>query len=148
MRLIARFGAAFGLCLAMWAGPSVASEPLPALSETDGYTDRLATLINDYRRAHGLGPLSFAVELASLASEHTERMVSVRQLSHEGFRDRSQRTGSRVCVENVGRGFPSAETLLNGWRRSQSHHVNLLDPKVSRMGIAASARFVTFFACS
>ena len=148
MKLSSRLGAALIVFIAVLAGPSAAGQPALALSTPDGYTGHLATLINDYRRAHGLGPLSVAVELASLAGEHTERMVSRRQLSHEGFRDRHQRAGSRLCVENVGRGFPSAETLLNGWRHSHSHHVNLLDPKVSRMGIAASARFVTFFACS
>jgi uncharacterized protein YkwD len=36
---------------------------------------------------------------------------------------------------------------LEGWRHSPEHHRNLLEPKVSRMGIAADARYVTFFAC-
>ena len=43
---------------------------------------------------------------------------------------------------------PRPEALLEGWRRSPTHHRNLLDPGVSRMGIAAAARYVTFFACS
>ena len=40
-----------------------------------------------------------------------------RRLSHEGFRTRFDRASSKLCVENVGRGFPTAETLLDGWRR-------------------------------
>ena len=75
-------------------------------------------------------------------------MATQRRLSHDGFHSRLGRTTSRLCVENVGWNYPTAEALLDGWRHSPEHLRNLLDPKVRRMGLAARARYVTFFACS
>ena len=112
------------------------------------YARHLAALINAYRADRGLPPLELALELNALASEHSLQMAGQGQLSHAGFRDRFDRTGARICVENVGVNFPHAEAQLDGWRASPGHHRNLLEPKVERMGIAKSASFVTFFACS
>lgn len=147
MKRPASIVALLGLFATLLAGPCAAAERAPAGSTTDAYVRHLAGLINDYRLRNGLGPLAFAGELAALAGEHSESMSEQRRLSHEGFRARFDRASSKLCVENVGRGFPTAETLLDGWRHSPTHHVNLLEPAVSRMGIAATARYVTFFAC-
>jgi uncharacterized protein YkwD len=75
-------------------------------------------------------------------------MADLHRLSHDGFRDRFDRTRARVCVENVGMNFPHAEAQLDGWRASPGHHRNLLEPKVARMGIARANTYVAFFACS
>jgi len=37
--------------------------------------------------------------------------------------------------------------LLEGWRLSPTHYRDLLEPKVSRMGLAVTTRHMTFFAC-
>jgi uncharacterized protein YkwD len=120
----------------------------PAFAQsTDGFDRHLADLINRYRANQGLAPLTVTPDLVTIATEHSTDMAVRRHLSHDGFYDRYNRTGSRICVENVGRNYPTAEALLEGWRQSPEHHRNLLEPKVSRMGIAADARYVTFFAC-
>jgi len=120
----------------------------PACAQSmDGFGRHLADLINRYRENQGLAPLTITQDLVTIATEHSTDMAVRRQLSHDGFNDRYNRTGSRICVENVGRNYPTAEALLEGWRHSPDHHRNLLEPKVSRMGIAADARYVTFFAC-
>jgi len=113
----------------------------------DGFGRHLADLINRYRENHGLAPLTVTQDLVTIAAVHSTDMAVRRQLSHNGFNDRYNRTGSRICVENVGWNYPTAEALLEGWRHSPDHHRNLLEPKVSRMGIAADTRYVTFFAC-
>lgn len=115
--------------------------------ELDSFTQRLAQRINDYRQQNGLEPLSLSEDLMELATEHSQDMAEQHKLSHDGFRERRRRTNSRICVENVAHNFPSPETLVTGWRESPSHHRNLLEPKVLRMGLAATARYVTFFAC-
>ena len=120
----------------------------PASAQSiDGFGRHLADLINRYREIHGLSPLSLAEDLVTLAAEHSTDMAVRRRLTHEGFENRFKRTGSRMCVENVGWNYPTAEALLEGWRKSPEHHRNLLEPKVERMGIVADARYVTFFAC-
>jgi len=133
--------------LAPSAGGRVAADG-PASSPASAYAQHLARLINEYRSNRGLGPLELVSDLTGLASEHALQMAEERRLSHDGFRDRFDRTRARICVENVGVNFPHAEAQLDGWRASAGHHRNLLEPKVARMGIAISHRFVTFFACS
>jgi len=133
------------LALAAAAQSASAATAAPAYGE--GFVRHLAQLINEYRERQGLPPLDVAVELIDLAGEHSQDMSQRRQLSHDGFRQRLQRAGSRLCVENVGWNHRTPEALLEGWRRSPAHHRNLLEPQVSRMGIAVATRYVTFFAC-
>jgi hypothetical protein len=83
----------------------------------------------------------------ALAVEHSDDLASQHVLTHQGFRARYARSGSKVCVENLGRNHRTAQALMEGWRQSPSHDRNLLNPKVERVGIAARERFVTFFAC-
>lgn len=120
----------------------------PAAEATAPYVRHLADLINAYRASHGLAPLSLTQDLSAIATEHSAQMAGTRRLSHEGFRERFDRTRAQICVENVGVNFPHPEAQLDGWRASPGHHRNLLEPKVARMGIATTNRFVTFFACS
>ncbi len=120
----------------------------PAAAQSmDGFGRHLADLINRYREQHGLPSLSVAPDLVELAGEHSTEMAAQRRLTHDGFNDRFVRADSRICVENVGWNYPTAEALLEGWRHSPDHRRNLLDAQVSRMGIAVDARYATFFAC-
>ena len=119
----------------------------PAAENSESFVEQLMSLINDYRLEQGLSPLRPAAELEALAVEHSDDMASQRVLTHEGFRTRYARSGSKVCVENLGWNHRTAQALLEGWRQSPSHHRNLLNPKVERVGIAARERYVTFFAC-
>jgi uncharacterized protein YkwD len=135
------------LALACACTPAWADAADPARLES-GFARHLAQVINGYRQLQGLPGLEIAGELETLADEHSTAMATQRRLSHDGFHSRLGRTTSRLCVENVGWNYPTAETLLDGWRHSPEHLRNLLDPKVRRMGLAARARYVTFFACS
>jgi uncharacterized protein YkwD len=127
---------------------TMASAAGSSSASATGYAQRLADLINEYRRDRGLGPLAVVEDLRTIATEHSSRMAVERRLSHEGFRNRFDRTNARICVENVGWNFPFPEAQLEGWRASPGHHRNLLEPKVARMGLAVAGPYVTFFACS
>jgi uncharacterized protein YkwD len=126
---------------------AAAATSRPAAENSESFVEQLMALINDYRLEQGLSPLRPAAELEALALEHSDDMASQRVLTHEGFRTRYARSGSKVCVENLGWNHRTAQALLEGWRQSPSHHRNLLNPKVERVGIAARERYVTFFAC-
>lgn len=126
---------------------ATAATSRPAAESSEAFVEQLMALINDYRLEQGLAPLRPAAELLALAVEHSDDMASQHVLTHEGFRTRYARSGSKVCVENLGWNHRTAQALLEGWRQSPSHHRNLLNPKVERVGIAARERYVTFFAC-
>lgn len=127
------------------AAPAMARPAAAPYSE--GFVQQLANLINSYRQQQGLEPLALADELAALASEHSVSMSAQQQLSHQGFDGRFRGARSRVCVENVAWNHRTPEGMLEGWLRSPGHQRNLVDPAVSRMGLAFSTRYVTFFAC-
>ncbi len=134
------------LALACSCAPAAATAA-DLFRQESGFTHHLAQVINNYRQRQGLPALEVAEELETLADEHSTQMAARRSLSHDGFDGRLDRSTSRLCVENVGRNFPTPEALLEGWRHSPEHLRNLLEPKVRRMGLAAKARYVTFFAC-
>jgi uncharacterized protein YkwD len=154
MKVLASVGIAAAMLACASAGfaeerpLTIASAAGSSGASATGYAQRLASLINDYRQQHGLGPLRVVDELATIATEHSTRMADQRRLSHDGFRGRFDRTNARICVENVGWNFPFPEAQLEGWRASPGHHRNLLEPKVARMGLAVAGPYVTFFACS
>jgi uncharacterized protein YkwD len=139
---------AVGCVFAGLAASASCARGSPATGDTGAYVAHLASLINEYRARNGMAPLELAPDLNMLAAEHAVQMVADRRLSHDGFRDRFDRTRARICVENVGFNFPHAEAQLDGWRASPGHHRNLLEPKIARMGIARHQSFVAFFACS
>lgn len=129
----------------------LATTTSPVRASTDALPDEFArelgTLVNVYRAQSGLAPLRPSAMLDEIALNHSAEMAAQRQLTHAGFRDRYEQTGSPICVENLARNFASPEAVLRGWQQSPGHDRNLLEPKVVRMGIAVTARYVTFFAC-
>jgi len=144
--MIPRALALLSLAFAAMANTATAA-PVGANDPSAAYVAQLAGLINDYRSQHGLPPLELVDDLNAVAGEHSDAMAVDRRLSHDGFRDRFSRTRSRMCVENVGWNYRRPAAQLEGWRMSPGHDRNLLEPKVSRMGIAIAAAYVTFFAC-
>jgi uncharacterized protein YkwD len=113
-----------------------------------GYAMRVLEVVNEYRQRNGLAPLRIAEDLGSIAAVHSVQMAERRRISHDGFRERFDRTTSRICVENVGVNYPMPEAQVDGWRASPGHDRNLLEPRITRVGIANTKSFVTFFACS
>ncbi|MCL4747397.1 MAG: CAP domain-containing protein [Burkholderiaceae bacterium] len=112
------------------------------------YALRVLEVVNEYRARNGLAALRIADDLGSIAQSHSGAMAERRRISHDGFRERFDRTRSRICVENVGVNFTHPEAQVEGWRASPGHDRNLLEPRVTRVGIANTRNFVTFFACS
>ena len=113
----------------------------------DTYAAELGRLINEYRKQHALAPLAADSRLALLADGHSVDMAGAHRMSHDGFQARMQKTGYRLCVENVGWNYPGARQQFEGWKNSPGHDHNLRDARVTRMGIGISTTYVTFVAC-
>jgi uncharacterized protein YkwD len=111
------------------------------------YARTLLEQINNYRLYNGLSPLRFDVQLAHLARNHSFAMFQQKRMSHANFNDRFKRSGSRMCVENVGSDYTNPLRLFDGWRHSRGHDENMLKEGITRAGIAEIGKYVTFFAC-
>lgn len=115
-------------------------------AESD-YESTLRDLVSDYRQENGLGRLAFDADLYDLSQEHSENMNTSGEMSHDRFTDRYTRSGYRVCVENVGWNYPTAEAMFEGWRNSSGHNANMLDGRIDFAAVSRVGAYTTFFAC-
>jgi uncharacterized protein YkwD len=121
---------------------------LPVAAAAATYEEELLIQINQYRVEKGLAPLGAARVYDRLAAEHSLAMRKANQLSHDGFKQRFERSRSTSCVENVGWNHPTPLSQFNGWKNSPGHDRNMLAAGITRAGIGKAGPYVTFFACN
>lgn len=122
----------------------------PAVQQGEGaslYGRTLLEQINLYRRDNGLTPLRFDAQLIHLAKNHSFAMSRQKLVGHNNFNERFERSGSRLCVENVGYNYTSPLKQFDAWRNSSGHDQNMLKAEITKAGIAEVGNYVTFFAC-
>lgn len=98
--------------------------------------DPAATLhahVNAERSARGLASLASVADLRTIALEHSRSMAATGNLHHNPSLG-SEVTNWRVVAENVGVG-PDADGLHRKFMQSSSHAVNILDGRVTQVGI-------------
>ena len=100
--------------------------------------------INKARARHGTGPVRMEGRLVEAALRHSLMMARKGKMAHQfgpgtRFRDRIKKTGIRgSAAENVGAGYSSMESAVDGWLRSPGHRRNLLNRKLTHIGMAAA----------
>ncbi|HTV37843.1 MAG TPA: CAP domain-containing protein [Xanthobacteraceae bacterium] len=100
------------------------------------------SMISGYRTNNGLGPVTIDPELMKLASEQAHAMAAHDKLDHNvwrPFQERIQQSSfdAAVAVENIAAGYDTLAEAFSGWRNSPPHRANMLNPNVTKMGIAA-----------
>jgi uncharacterized protein YkwD len=104
-----------------------------------------ARLISDYRRSHGLSPVTLNPQLMAIAAKHSRAMASADKMSHvlagEGSFERRLSAGgydAAIAAENVAAGHRNLDEAFAGWKASPGHNANMLKPGVTQMGIAVA----------
>jgi uncharacterized protein YkwD len=104
---------------------------------------QLLESLNRERTAQGLAPLQWDAALFKAARKHALLMLNLNQLEHQlpnepGLEARLAEAGARFAViaENIAIG-PDPQTIHNGWMHSPGHRKNILDPRLTSIGIAA-----------
>ena len=134
-KIISLFALCFSITLSSFSADSKDSE----------FEKSLLNIINDYRISQNLSLLSYDKQLYLLAYNHCCYMQKKEKLSHDHFKKRFKESGYKLCVENVG--FFSNQTplkQLNGWKNSERHNQNLLNPEIRYGAIAKSGDYVCF----
>ena len=111
------------------------------------FGETLLAAINRYRQENGLNQLQFDPKLIQLAKKHSFEMFQQKAMSHRNFNERFDRSGSRLCVENVGWNYKTPQEMFEGWRNSPGHNQNMLADGIKKVGIAEVGDYITFFAC-
>src|SRR5580692_5301274 len=115
------------------------------LASADATLDANAaqSMISGYRGNNGLGAVTIDPELMKLAADQARTMAARDKLDHDvgrPFQARIQSSGfdAGVAVENIGAGYHTLAEAFSGWRDSPPHRANMLNNRVTKMGIAAA----------
>jgi Cysteine-rich secretory protein family len=102
---------------------------------------KLLDLTNKARTDQGLQPLHWDPTLATAAQAHVQKMFDQHSLSHQlpgepDLQTRAAQAGAhfREIAENVAMGN-GAEGVQKEWMNSPPHRANILDPKLTNVGI-------------
>jgi len=99
--------------------------------------------LNRERTAQGLSALQWDNALFRAARQHALRMANLNRLEHQlpsesNLEGRFAEAGARfgAIAENIAIG-PNPQTIHAGWMDSPGHRKNILDPRLTSVGIAA-----------
>jgi hypothetical protein len=104
--------------------------------------------ISVYRKSYGLSAVTEDAKLTELARHQANAMAEKRSMDHNVYASFSSRItpyGSGVAAENIARGTKTFEETLAIWKSSSGHNANLLNPNVTRIGIASASRDGTIY---
>jgi len=108
--------------------------------------------VNRERTSEGVRALKWDSALAAAAHAHLQKMVERRILSHQfpGEPDLTQRTRDAgahfsMVAENIALA-PAVHELHIGWMNSIPHRENIMNPKLTAIGIAVEKRGEQYFA--
>jgi uncharacterized protein YkwD len=93
---------------------------------------------NRRREARGLDPLRPSTCAARFAQRHSTRMVERAELFHANISVLRKRCSVRATAENVAYHSSAdvdARSIVKAWMRSPSHRANILDPKLTHLGV-------------
>lgn len=99
--------------------------------------------VNAFRTRNGLEPLGLDRRLSQAAATQSAAMAARDQMGHNvdgRLPGRVQAVGYdwEALAENLGRGYPSYAAAMQGWIDSPDHRRNLLNPRVTHLGVAAA----------
>jgi uncharacterized protein YkwD/uncharacterized protein YraI len=128
------------------ADPGRFTEPTLAVSSADACADDeevgFLALINDYRAASGLRPLSLSSSLSSAAAYHSVDMAAKGYLAHtlldgttvvQNMANFGYEGGTHG--ENIAAGTQTAAEAMQTWQGSSEHNANMLNASFGAIGI-------------
>lgn len=129
----------------------------------------LLDLINEMRAGgftcgadnlNSVGEVTWNATLAQVAKQHSQDLNdNLNELSHIGSdnsapRDRVNSAGydlsnlSGLVIENLAKGFTTEQDVMNAWKDSEGHCVNLMDGRISEIGVGTSGPYWTMILAS
>lgn len=103
-------------------------------------SEGILELVNAHRQSIDKSSLIRNTTADDLAAEHTNYMIAQQRISHDDFSARFQSLKQDVNAygagENVAYGYPTAETVMEGWINSPGHKANI-EGNFTHIGIAA-----------
>jgi len=112
--------------------------PKPApVTDPGAYQARLLSLVNDERVHHGLRRFTPIGCAADLASRWAEQIARDGALRHQPMKKLLQACQASRAAENIAMGNVPPERIVASWMQSRRHRENILDPRLTHVGLAA-----------
>jgi uncharacterized protein YkwD len=132
---------ALGLGLAACSTFSIGLQPITPIHVDAG---RAASLISAYRAQNGLGPVHVDSRLMAAATSYARTMGERDKISHTLGGSLPKRISAAgydwgAAAENLAAGYSSLDEAMAGWKASAGHRANLLNSRVTEIGVAAVA---------
>lgn len=143
-----------GLVFGLAAWTIAACSMLPSdMDEKTVLTDQpidkgqMLSKINAYRQQNGMPELRHDPELDAVSQKmarHIAERDSMDTWAHSAFglSQRLEKAGYKnyAGAENLGAGYADLSAAFRGWQGSEGHNSNLLNPHMTRVGIARTNR--------
>lgn len=143
--LISLLGLSLSACGALPGGGEL--EDKTVLQDQAVSTGEMMSLLNSYRAQKGLAPLKHDPRLDTVSQKmarHIAERDSMDTWAHSAFglSQRLDKAGyaNYAAAENLGAGYADLPAAFRGWQGSSGHNKNLLNPYVTRVGIARTNR--------
>ena len=99
------------------------------------------SLLNQYRAARGLGPLTIDPQMTVVAYQQAKAMADADFMDHNVVGDFGHRLIANKVLnvyagENIGRNIRTAEKMFDWWVHSPVHERNMSNPRMTRLGFA------------
>jgi uncharacterized protein YkwD len=125
--------------LALLAPARIADARLEgAPTSDDAYAARIFALLNRERSSHGLRPFRRTACATAWAERWSSSMARSQRLRHQSIRPMMKECGGRLAAENIAYGNVSADELMRSWMNSRPHRANILNPRLSYVGVGAA----------
>ena len=106
------------------------------------YEQEVIRLVNEIRVQNGLSALTYNWELSRVARYKSQDMVDNRYFSHTSptygtpFQMiKAFGLSFRTAGENIARGYPTPQAVVNGWMNSSGHRANILNASYTQIGV-------------
>lgn len=99
--------------------------------------DEVLSLVNDYRIANEVEPLTYDTSLQEAADIRATESIAVWSHTRPDGSD-WWTVDAKVYGENLGYGYGTAEELVSAWIASPTHRANLLQPRFKVMALGVS----------
>jgi uncharacterized protein YkwD len=137
-----RIGAVAVILLAL--GPAVivtapaAQASTPSAATVVAYRYRVVNLIRAQRARYGRGGLSMTSCPTRYAAGWAAYLGSTGYFYHRSMMSFLYGCGAHRVAENIARGNVSADRIVAAWMASPGHRANILDGRLTQIGVGAS----------
>lgn len=111
-------------------------------SSVTAYEAEVVRLVNSERAKKGLKPLSHNWELSRVARYKSEDMKNKGYFSHTSptYGSPFQMIKSfgityRTAGENIAKGYPTPQAVVDGWMNSSGHRANIMNSSFTEIGV-------------